>query len=116
MNADRGDRDLRRLGDILGSIGKIRRWKATQEQHDMYRSAVLRELGIIGEAANHLSDGFTSAHPEVPWRSVVGLRNALVHEYWDTHWPLIEAIVDNDLPGLERAARRGIEELSGPRS
>ncbi|MDA8025086.1 MAG: DUF86 domain-containing protein [Actinomycetota bacterium] len=69
----------------------------------MYRSAVMRELGIIGEAVNGLSDEFRSERPEIPWRSIVGLRNILTHQYWDTSWALIEQILDEDLKRLQRS-------------
>jgi uncharacterized protein with HEPN domain len=54
--------------------------------------AVSYALGIIGEAATHLSDGFRDAHPEIPWRQIIGMRNFLFHDYagvddsilWDT--------------------------------
>lgn len=95
-----GSRDGRRLRDIADSIAKVQRWTAESREGDMYRSAVFRELAVIGEAANHLSDQFKADHPEIPWPRIVGLRNALVHEYWDTHWPLIEAVVRESLPTL----------------
>jgi uncharacterized protein with HEPN domain len=66
--------------------------------------AVERQLFIIGEAAAHLPDEWTSRRPEVPWRRIVGLRNILAHAYWrideDELWeiatnkvrPLAEAV------------------------
>jgi len=45
------------------------------------QSAVERELEIIGEAARHVSAEFQLAHPEIPWRNMIGLRNILAHEY-----------------------------------
>jgi uncharacterized protein with HEPN domain len=45
------------------------------------QSAVERQLEILGEAARYISTEFRQAHPEIPWRSIVGLRNILVHEY-----------------------------------
>jgi uncharacterized protein with HEPN domain len=51
------------------------------EQDKMLRSAVERQFLIVGEAARLVSDGFRDAHPDVPWRGLVGLRNVLAHEY-----------------------------------
>ena len=54
--------------------------------------AVVRELEIIGEAANNLSDDFKKKHSEIPFRDITDMRNVLIHEYfgvnakivWDT--------------------------------
>lgn len=58
----------------------------------MIQDAVIRQLGIIGEAANHLSSETRAKASEIPWRDVVGTRNFLIHAYaivdldavWDT--------------------------------
>ena len=49
----------------------------------MRNSAVERQLQIIGEAARRVSPAFREAHPEIPWRRIIGQRNVLVHEYDD---------------------------------
>lgn len=96
--------DSERIADILEAIAKVERWRGSHErEEDMYRSAVIRELGVIGEAVNGLSDEFRSERPEIPWRSIVGLRNVLTHHYWDTSWALIEQILDDDLKRLQRS-------------
>ena len=90
-----GRRDAERTADILEAIAKVERWRALRDRDDdMFRSAVMRELGVIGEAANALSDEFKIVRPEIPWRSIVDLRNVLTHHYWDTAWALIEQILD----------------------
>jgi len=99
-----GRRDAERTADILEAIAKVERWRALRDRDDdMYRSAVMRELGVIGEAANTLSDEFKIDRPEIPWRSIVDLRNVLTHHYWDTTWALIEQILDDDLGQLRRS-------------
>jgi len=50
-------------------------------QNRMIRYAVERQLLVIGEASNHVSAKFQEAHPEIPWRQMIGLRNVLAHEY-----------------------------------
>jgi len=52
-------------------------------QHDeLVQNAVMRQIPIIGEAANKVSPEYRTKHPEVPWRDMVGMRNRLVHEYF----------------------------------
>jgi uncharacterized protein with HEPN domain len=54
------------------------------EKNKMLRSAVERQLHIIGEAAVHISPQFRNEHPEVAWKTLVELRNILAHEYGET--------------------------------
>ncbi len=54
------------------------------EKNKMLRSAVERQLHIIGEAANHISPQFRSKHPEINWKRLIELRNVIAHEYGDT--------------------------------
>jgi uncharacterized protein with HEPN domain len=53
------------------------------EGDKMCYSAVIRQLEIIGEAANRISKEFQAKHPEIPWRKVIGMRNVLIHAYDD---------------------------------
>jgi uncharacterized protein with HEPN domain len=69
----------------------------------MYRSAVLHELMVIGEAASFLSDGFKDAHPDIPWKDVIGQRVQLAHHYWDTQRSRIQQTVAEDIPALKAA-------------
>jgi uncharacterized protein with HEPN domain len=47
----------------------------------MMRGAVERYVEIIGEAARRISEATRQMYPEIPWRSLVGQRNVLAHEY-----------------------------------
>ena len=51
------------------------------EKNLMLRSAIERQLEIIGEAARRVSPEFQQAHSEIAWRNITGLRNILAHEY-----------------------------------
>lgn len=54
------------------------------EKNKMLRSAVERQLHIIGEAIVHISPQYRNQHPEVAWKPLVELRNILAHEYGET--------------------------------
>jgi len=45
------------------------------------RYAVERQILVIGEAANHLSQDFLDNHQEIPWKKIIGMRNIIAHEY-----------------------------------
>jgi uncharacterized protein with HEPN domain len=64
------------------------------------RLAVERELEIIGEAARRVSRGFQDAHPDVPWRAMIGQRNVLAHDYGEIDPALVWNVADQRLPEL----------------
>jgi uncharacterized protein with HEPN domain len=49
----------------------------------MMHSAVERRLEILGEAASRISEDFQSAHLEIPWKEIKGIRVILAHRYGD---------------------------------
>lgn len=55
---------------------------------------------IIGEAAGKVSQKFQDSHPEIPWRVMVGMRNRLVHAYFDIDLDRVWDTVSDDLPPL----------------
>ena len=62
--------------------------------------AVLRLLGIIGEAASCLSVETREKHPDIPWGEITGMRNRLVHAYFDVDLRLVWDTLRDDLPPL----------------
>ncbi|PKQ19200.1 MAG: hypothetical protein CVT66_11410 [Actinobacteria bacterium HGW-Actinobacteria-6] len=64
------------------------------------QDAIVRQLGVLGEAAARISDDFRVAHTEVPWRDIIGMRNRLVHDYWSIDVAEVWRTVTNDLPAL----------------
>jgi uncharacterized protein with HEPN domain len=68
----------------------------------------------MGEAAARLSAQFRNAHPEVPWQDIIGMRNRLIHAYYDVDldvvWqtttqevPAVLSLLDIIMAGLESA-------------
>ena len=98
-------RDADRLADMLEAVERIQGWSG-RGSDDMYRAAVLHELMIIGEAASALSEGFRGAHPEVPWRQIIGQRVMLAHHCWRADWPQVERTIKVDLPSLSKALQQ----------
>ncbi|MDE2347372.1 MAG: DUF86 domain-containing protein [Gammaproteobacteria bacterium] len=67
------------------------------------QQAVIMSLIIIGEAATKVMDGyagFTEAHPQVPWRSMRGMRNRIAHGYFDINLAVVWDTVQAALPDL----------------
>lgn len=80
-------------------------------ENQMVQYAVERAIEIIGEAANRISPAFHQAHPEVPWRKIVGQRNILAHEYGDVDPSLMWDLAQKHIPALARQ----LEKLVPPR-
>lgn len=59
-----------------------------------------RALEIVGEAARGVSDELKNGHPEIPWRSLVGQRNVLTHEYGNVDHDLLYETVVRDVPAI----------------
>lgn len=66
----------------------------------LHQNAVIHSLAVIGEAAGKVSPGFRSAHPEIPWRDITGMRHRLIHGYADVRLTVVWAVVKDRLPGL----------------
>ena len=79
------------LHHILDAIIQIEEYVASLN-HDSFiasaitRDAVIRQLEIIGEAAKRVSAGLRGKHPEVPWPTIAGMRNKLIHDYFGSIW------------------------------
>jgi uncharacterized protein with HEPN domain len=64
------------------------------------RLAIERRLEIIGEAAKRVTEGFQSAHPEIPWRKIIAQRNVLAHEYGEVQAEIIWRVATGSIPSL----------------
>ena len=80
-------RDKERLNHIIESINNIFEFTnnlsfSDFENNKMLKFAVIKNLEIIGEAANLLTKELKEKHPEIEWHAIIGLRHALVHAYY----------------------------------
>ena len=76
---------------------------ATREDLDTDRKlslAVVRLLEIIGEAANGLSSEFKLSRTDLPWTGIIGMRNRLIHGYFDLNLDIVWQTIQEDLPFL----------------
>lgn len=69
----------------------------------MIQDAVLRNLQIMAESTQRLSEEYKNTHPDVDWRKISGLRNILVHDYLGIDLETVWNILARDLPGLKKA-------------
>lgn len=64
----------------------------------MRRDAVVRNIEIMGEAVNQLPDYFLNQHNEVEWHKAIGMRNRLIHGYFDVDYRIVWNAAKNILP------------------
>lgn len=62
--------------------------------------AVERSLELVGEAARRVTESLRAAHPGIPWRAIVGLRNVLAHDYGDLDASRVFSAAVRDIPAL----------------
>jgi len=95
------------LARILECVQRIERFTADGKGRfmldRMVQDAVMRNFEIIGEAAKRLDDSYRTAHPEIPWRALAGLRDVLIHQYEGVDPERVWALVERDLPNLRAA-------------
>jgi uncharacterized protein with HEPN domain len=102
---DQPAEDAAWLLDMLTAARAVQSFVAgrTQAQYDadlFFRSAVERQVEIIGEAACGMSESFKQAHPEIPWRPIMAQRHRLVHEYGEIDDVLIWTVATVHVPKL----------------
>lgn len=99
------------LDHILESVTLIGEYTMRVSDNDFYhdtelQDAVMRRLEIIGEAIKHIPDDFRTAYPSIAWKSIAGLRDKLIHEYFGVDTHLVWGLVKKDLPILEKEIQR----------
>jgi len=97
--------DRERLLDILEAVERIEKYadrgRQAIEGDELLQTWFVHHVQIIGEAAAKLSEELRTAHPDVPWAEIVGMRNVLVHEYFGVDVEEIWATIQHDLPRLK---------------
>lgn len=83
------------------------------DQEPVLTLGLTKCLEIVGEAANRLSSGLRSRSPEIPWEQIVGMRNRLVHAYFDVDREQVWRTITEDLPPLVAQVERLLEKEQG---
>ena len=71
-------------------------------QNRTLQLAILKAVEIVGEAASRISVETREPNPDIPWADIVGMRNRLVHGYFDVNLTRVWETVERDIPGLIR--------------
>jgi len=98
-------RDDAYLLDVLTAARKVLlyseglSWERFRDEGIM-QDAIIRNLQIIGEAAQRISKDVKDGHPELPWAPMAGMRNRLVHEYFRIDLERVWQTIQEDIPAL----------------
>lgn len=65
----------------------------------------MKDIEIIGEAANRISAELRAAEPAVPWIEIIAMRNRLIHAYSDAEPQVVWETVGRHLPVLAQQLR-----------
>jgi uncharacterized protein with HEPN domain len=101
---------------ILEAVNAIENFVAGKgledfESDDLLQSAVIRKFEIIGEATKRIPENIKSMKPSIPWRSLAGMRDVMIHDYFFLETNEIWNTVHKDLPILKAQIKDLISSL-----
>ena len=99
-------RDSGRLEYILIAIGNVQKFLEGKTFEDLCQDkilfyAVVKNIEIVGEAANNLTKEMQVQHPEVQWKDVISMRHVLVHDYYSIDARTAWQTAQENLPQLK---------------
>ncbi|MBI2413103.1 MAG: DUF86 domain-containing protein [Deltaproteobacteria bacterium] len=94
-----------RLRHMLEAARAARGYVGSKTREEFFkdnqcRDAVVRCIEVIGEAASRLSQERQTELPQIPWKNIIGMRNRLIHAYYDINIDTVWSTVTEDLPPL----------------
>jgi len=92
---------IQRATEYIERFDSVNAFRQSQRDQD----AVIRNIEIIGEAARKIQQHapeFVTTHPDLPWVEMRGMRNKMIHDYFDVDINVVWGTVKDDLPRLKR--------------
>lgn len=74
--------------------------RASFFERGLVYDATIRNLELLGEAANRLPEEVRDRRSEIPWRNMIDLRNRLIHGYFGVDDDIVWGVVENEIPAL----------------
>ena len=93
---------LGQMSDLVEkALAKIAgKTRAEYDGNEDLRLALTHLIQNMGEAARKVSPKTQAEHPEIPWKSITGMRHRVVHDYMSINFDIIWDVLHDDLPGL----------------
>jgi len=106
------------LNDIREAADRIARYVGDMSYEGFLadtktQDAVIRNIEIIGEATRGISEQLRAANPHIPWKSMAGMRDRLIHHYFGVNLDIVWEVVSTELPPLTSELTTIIEATGG---
>lgn len=103
------ERDQLYVEHMLECIGRIERYAAGDRarflKSEIIQDAVVRNLQVLTESSQRLSEAVKNTRPDIDWRAISGFRNVLVHDYLGLDLDTIWLVITQDIPQLKTALK-----------
>ncbi len=107
------------VSHIIEAADRILRYTKGMSREEFFadslkQDAVIRNIEIIGEAANNLlgaNPGIAVKYPSIPFTQIYGMRNRVAHGYFAVSLPMVWDAVEVDVPELRQKIAKVLEEL-----
>ncbi len=108
--------DLAFIDHILDSVNAIEEFSKKLHRDSlisnrMARSAIVREIEIIGEATKNISKDLKKNHPEIEWGKLAGTRDKMIHHYFGVDVDIVWYIIKKDIPVLKKKIKEIKEDM-----
>ena len=105
---------LNRLYHMLDAINDIVDFSKNKNRIDLEKNKMLSYslihlLELIGEAANGISSESQNNYSSIPWKAIIGMRNRLIHGYFDIDLDIVWKTVSEDIPKLKKEVEKIIK-------
>ena len=99
---------LRHISDAIQQIDEYLKDASLDQflRDRLLQDGVVRQLEIMDEASRKLPDDFRNHHSEVSWSLIIGVKDRIVHEYFDLNLRVVWEFVQNHLPSLKQNVAR----------
>ncbi len=99
---------LRRMLDAIEQLERYTRGMSESEfsSRPMVQDAVARQVGIVSEAAKHISIEFQDQHPKLPWAKTISIHNKIVGDDYKLNLAVVWNTVQDDLPLVKHTIRK----------
>ena len=109
--------DRIRLQHMLDAAKEALSFAKNKSRNDIYADrmlalSIVKSIEIIGEAASTVSKEFREKRKEIPWASIIAMRNRLIHVYFDIDLDRVWDTITDDLPPLITSLEKAVSQES----